>query len=68
MKRIAVLLLICISMATGIVFADGPVAISSPEDLFLLAEDPNGDFVLTEDIYMTEELAWQPVVFYGHLD
>ena len=55
-------------MATGIVFADGPVAISSPEDLFLLAEDPYGDFVLTEDIYMTEELAWQPVVFYGHLD
>lgn len=68
MKRIAVTLLIIMIMATGIVFADGPVAISSPEDLLLLAQDPDGDFVLTEDIYFEPDTEWVPPVFRGHLN
>lgn len=50
-------------------YADGaPVQLSAPEDLLLLAQDPSGDFVLTEDIYLDPDTAWIPPVFSGHLD
>ena len=69
MKR-TLFLIVCILFFCSVpAFAEGAATpISCPEDLFLLASDPDGDFVLTEDIYMTDELAWQPVVFHGHLD
>ena len=68
MKRIAVTLLMLIILATGAVFADGPVAISSPEDLLLLAQDPDGDFVLTEDLFLPDNFKLPPLVFSGRLD
>ena len=47
--------------------ADAPVEISSAEELSLLRETPNGDFVLTADIDMTGA-DWQPAAFSGTLD
>ena len=69
MKR-TLFLIVCILFFGSVpAFAEGAATpISCPEDLYLLASDPDGDFVLTEDIYMTDELAWQPVIFRGHLD
>ena len=62
-----------LALATCFAYAEGqPVEISCPEDLFLLAEDPDGDFVLTEDIYLPHVekgvFEWVPPVFRGHLD
>ena len=73
MKRIIVLTLLILALSVCFAHAEGQVAeISSPEDLFLLAEDPDGDFVLTEDIYLPVEAnfnwEWEPPVFRGHLD
>ena len=47
--------------------ADAPVEISSAEELSLLRETPNGDFVLTADIDMTG-IDWAPAAFSGTLD
>ena len=69
MKRVFVLTLLILALAACFAHAEGqPVPISSPEDLFLLVEDPDGAFVLTEDIYLPKDFAWVPPVFRGHLD
>lgn len=47
--------------------ADAPCEISSAEELSLLRETPDGDFVLTADIDMTG-VDWQPIAFSGTLD
>ena len=47
--------------------ADAPVEISSAEELSLLRETPDGDFVLTADIDMTG-IDWEPSAFSGTLD
>lgn len=47
--------------------ADAPVEISSAEELSLLRETPNSDFVLTADIDMTG-IDWAPAAFSGTLD
>lgn len=47
--------------------AEAPVGISSAEELALLRETPDGDFVLTADIDMAG-IDWQPAAFSGSLD
>ena len=47
--------------------ADAPREISSAEELSLLRDTPDGDFVLTADIDMTG-VDWQPIAFSGTLD
>ena len=47
--------------------ADAPCEISSAEELSLLRDTPDGDFVLTADIDMTG-VDWQPIAFSGTLD
>ena len=47
--------------------ADAPCEISSAEELSLLRETTDGDFVLTADIDMTG-VDWQPIAFSGTLD
>ncbi len=59
----AVLLLALCPVAS----ADAPVEISSAEELSLLREAPDGDFVLTADIDMTG-IDWAPAAFSGTLD
>lgn len=59
----AVLLLALCPVAS----ADAPVEISSAEELSLLRETPDGDFVLTADIDMTG-IDWEPAAFSGTLD
>ena len=46
--------------------ADAPYEISSAEELSLLRDTPDGDFVLTADIDMTG-VDWQPIAFSGTL-
>ena len=66
------MLFLVLSAAVFVHAESGATEISSAEDLFLLAEDPDGDFVLTEDIYLPVESnfnsEWEPPVFRGHLD
>ncbi|MBR3719180.1 MAG: hypothetical protein IKN20_04875, partial [Firmicutes bacterium] len=51
------------------VFAEsGPIELSSAEDMHLLAENPDGDFILTQDIYFEQDSEWIPPVFSGHLN
>ena len=73
MKKIPVFVFLILALSVCFVHAEGqPTPISSPEDLFLLASDPDGDFVLTEDIYLPHVekggFEWVPPVFRGHLD
>ncbi len=49
------------------VTADAPTEIGSAEDLELLREMPDGDFVLTANIDMTG-VDWKPAAFSGTLD
>jgi hypothetical protein len=73
-KILLILFLSALVLCPSAVFAEGTATpISSPEDLFLLVQDPDGDFVLTEDIYLPDLQSdtffeWTPPVFRGHLD
>ncbi|MBP5750472.1 MAG: hypothetical protein J6X24_06760 [Firmicutes bacterium] len=72
-KILLILFLFALVLCPAAVFADGAATpISSPEDLFLLVQDPDGAFVLTEDIYLPVESRfnsdWEPLVFRGNLD
>ncbi|MCR4805170.1 MAG: hypothetical protein K5981_05895 [Clostridia bacterium] len=69
MKRILLVLIAILCLSQGFAFAEGTaVEIASADDLLLLAEDPDGSFVLTEDIYLPPDFAWEPPVFRGRLD
>ena len=57
----------CFSRSAPFAAADAPCEISSAEELSLLRETPDGDFVLTADIDMTG-VDWQPIAFSGTLD
>ena len=69
MKRsFAGLLLLCLVALpfTGLMAA-APRMINSPEDLAMLASDPEGSFALGQDIDM-QAIDWQPFAFRGSLD
>ncbi|MBQ3661543.1 MAG: hypothetical protein II907_05880 [Firmicutes bacterium] len=74
MKKIFLITFLICLLACGVSYADSAATpISSPEDLLLLVQNPDGDFVLTEDIYLPDLQAepffeWTPPVFRGHLD
>ena len=69
MKRVLFVLICILCLSQSSVIAEGTATpISSPEDLFLMCSDPDGDFVLTEDLYLPEDFQWEPIVFRGHLD
>ena len=71
MKRILILILVlCFFCApAAFVFAAvDPIEISCMEDLYLLAEHPEGYFILTDDIYFDPDSEWVPPVFRGRLN
>ena len=51
------------TMTITIASADA-VEVSSPEDLFQLAQEPGGNYILTNDIDMTG-IDWEPIAFSG---
>ncbi len=68
-KRVLCLLtalLLCCSMTT-FVFAESPIEITCLDDFYLLAENPNGHFVLTSDIRGIAAIGTVPE-FNGTLD
>ena len=69
-KRPAVIML-CLLVFIALPFAvfadDGPVAISTPEELIRIAEDPDGSYVLSADLDMSG-IDWEPLAFFGSFD
>lgn len=69
MKRLALLVLTAALWGLALfALAEGaPIAINSPETLAAIAKDPQGDYVLTDDIDMAG-IDWIPIAFNGTLD
>ena len=70
MKRLIALLLSLILTGMTVPLREttaGPIAISNREGLRKIAEHPDGDYVLTADIDLSEE-PWTPIPFCGTLD
>lgn len=68
MKKLAMIVLSVILCLPPAAFAgEVPTAISTPEGLMAIADDPYGSYVLTDDIDM-EGIAWAPLEFYGRFD
>ena len=72
MKKVLIIFATLLLSVCSVYADSGSTPISSPEDLLLLVQNPDGDFVLTEDIYLPVEAnfnwEWEPPVFRGHLD
>ncbi len=74
MKKSLIITVLFLLFAFSFSFAEGgPIEISGTEDLHLLAEYPDGYFVLTEDVYFPDlqtdpAFEWVPPVFRGHLN
>ncbi|HPJ02159.1 MAG TPA: hypothetical protein PKU80_04915 [Candidatus Limiplasma sp.] len=68
MKKLAVLILATLlSLPISGLAGDAPIAVSTPEDLMAIADNPTASYILTDDIDM-EGVAWKPIEFYGTLD
>lgn len=69
MKKIILFAITILAFSWSFSFAENSVIeLSSAEDLQLLAEHPDGDFVLTDDVYFEPDTEWVPPVFRGHLN
>ena len=69
MKKIILFVITILAFSWSFSFAENSVIeLSSAEDLQLLAEHPDGDFVLTDDVYFEPDTEWVPPVFRGHLN
>lgn len=66
-RRISLMLIICLLSGCIYVQADGVKEISSIEDLKNIKNDPSGSYVLTCDLDLGGE-AWEPFAFSGSLD
>ena len=69
MKKIILFVITILAFSWSFSFAENSaIELSSEEDLQLLAENPDGEFILTEDIYFAPDTEWVPPVFRGHLN
>ena len=69
MKKIILFVITILAFSWSFSFAENSaIELSSAEDLQLLAENPDGEFILTEDIYFEPDTEWVPPVFRGHLN
>ena len=67
-KTIWLWVLILIAALAMPVFAQEEVIpVHTPEDLAAMAENPQGSYILMEDLDMTG-IPWKPIDFYGTLD
>ena len=69
MKKIILFVITILAFSWSLSFAENSaIELSSAEDLQLLAEHPDGEFILTDDIYFEPDTEWIPPVFSGHLN
>ncbi|MBQ1418822.1 MAG: hypothetical protein IIY95_05375, partial [Firmicutes bacterium] len=69
MKKIILFVITILAFSWSFSFAENSaIELSSAEDLQLLAENPDGEFILTEDIYFAPDTEWVPPVFRGYLN
>ncbi len=70
MKKLTALLialLLLLALPVGAEEVDTPVEIATPEDLVAIAQNPNGSYILVEDLDMAG-ITWESMDFAGILD